>query len=311
MSDWDLGDILGKGGVVSPYLPLIGMGLSLFGGKDKKEDTSRIEYYDPYQGDAAKRRQELWDMYQGLMMQAQGISAGDYPGAMGESADYYRQLAANKPEAVDKYIGEVLGGKYLNLANNPYYQGMMAATRGTFTRGMGDIYSQQNVLGAGLGGGGASSLGRERMLRQNTPAFADEMRQLNYQAYMGERGFQQDAAGMGLTSYGMQQNALSTGAAGLGQLGMFGAQLPYTAAAGLAGLLPSWETRVGGQVGQGYVQDPMSQIGSSIMNLYGTLLGSKTLPVTPPPPPFDPSTFPRGFTQGALLEDPPNVLDDF
>lgn len=266
-----------------PYLPLIGGVLGLFGGDDEQVDEQRIEYYDPYaEGEAAEHREALWDEYWSMFEQSQEYAEQGFA-SIDEAKAYYRRLAERRPEAVDQYVSDVLRGKYADLQQNPYFRGMMEATSGTFTRTMNELYSEQNRLGAGLGGGGAASLGRERQLRQTTPMFTDAMSQLSYQAYQAELNRMQGAAGLGLQSYGLQQNALSTAAAGMGHLGMFGANYPLAVGAGLLGLLPEYRTQVGGQVSTGYAQSGLSQIGSELMGYWGMQQGQAPLPVTTVP----------------------------
>jgi hypothetical protein len=255
-----LGSLLGFGGGL----------LSLFGGEDEKYKTSEIEYYDQYQGENAAKRQELWNTFKGMFSGAQESYASG-GGSIDEAKNFYRQLTENQPDAVNSYVSDVLGGKYANLSNNPYYQGMVQSLGGQFNRSMDDAFASANTAAMGMGGGGSGALARERMLKQNTPAFTDAMSNLGYQAYSSELNRMNSAAQLGLQSYGMGQDALSTAASGIGGMGMFQQGQLTQMGSLLAQLLPSFETRVAGQTGNAYQASDMSQIGGALMELWGAM----------------------------------------
>jgi len=239
---------------------LIAAAISLFGGKGKAQKPL-YELVDAYVGEGATVRDAITRAIEDYMA---GVQTGEYPGGelMGESADVYRKMLELAPGSED-YLKEVVGGKYLDIASDPYYRNLTRAIAESHQQSIRQQARTAATAAAMTGGGGMYGMGLERALRENLPSLNTALANLAYQSRTYERSAQQEAANLLNNIFGIRTGAYGTAAAGLGELGTRQAGIGEAAMQLGLGLLPYWRSDV--VTGGGYAPSAASQVGGSLM----------------------------------------------
>ena len=234
--------------------------LSLFGGKGKAQKPL-YELVDAYVGEGATVRDAITRAIEDYMA---GVQTGEYPGGelMGESADVYRKMLELAPGSED-YLKEVVGGKYLDIASDPYYRNLTRAIAESHQQSIRQQARTAATAAAMTGGGGMYGMGLERALRENLPSLNTALANLAYQSRTYERSAQQEAANLLNNIFGIRTGAYGTAAAGLGELGTRQAGIGEAAMQLGLGLLPYWRSDI--VTGGGYAPSAASQVGGSLM----------------------------------------------
>ncbi len=186
--------------------------MGLFGGSTSRSGSGQ-KWAVPYAKAAAGNVQDVFSQNQ---PQLQQITKGVTDLLPGISSNY--QGWQPQSDQAQGYIGDVLGGKFLDPSNNPGIMGILNRTRSDVTN---DVNSQFSMAGRYGSGAHTGVL---------TDKLADAENNVLYNAYNTERGYQNDAATIPAQ---IQNQTLAQ----LLQSSGLGAELPYTGTNSLANSL--------------------------------------------------------------------------
>lgn len=191
--------------------------MGLFGGlfsSGKSTSGSAQKWAQPFAKAAAGTVQDVYDANAGSLEGISGSIQGVLPGLI----DRFNAGDAGV-NAAGGYVGDVLGGKYLN--GNPWLEAMIGKTAGDVTSRVGAAYGSRGSFG---GTAHTTALGK---------ALADAEIGLRYGNYSDEMNRMGSAAGLAPSI----AQAKYTGLPEILQAGSVGAELPYTGINALAGNL--------------------------------------------------------------------------